>query len=550
MTNARTTAAWRLATALLFAGVATAAGAQKPPSPTGLEAASRETGLETAQVRLDGRPLFTVVGIPGTLPAAARAARIADRIAAFAEDPSRDPGALAVTTDEGARAIGLGGAPLVVITEPDAGIVQLDVDTAAKVYAAQIADAVRRYRAEREPSSLRDAALRTGAAVLVAMLAIALVWMGVRRGQRMLERHFRNQVGAVGIQSFEIVRAERIHGAFRAILTGTLVLGVAIALFALINYALAQFPWTRESAVGALAFVLAPLRVMALGVVGQIPNLAFLVVLVIVVRVLLKILQLFFEAVERGKVSFASFEPEWAVPTYKLLRLGIVAFALIVAYPYIPGSASDAFKGVSIFVGVVFSLASTTAVANLMAGYALIYRRAFRVGDRVKVGEVTGVVTRSTLQATHLRTIRNEDVIVPNAQLLNGVVVNFSTLATQSGLLVPIVAGIGYETPWRQVEAMLRMAADRTEGIARTTPPFVWALSLGDFAVNYELNVAIADATKLETVRTALVQNVLDVFNEYGVQIMTPAYVHDPEEPKIVKRADWHLPPATPAPGT
>ena len=550
MTIARTTAAWRFAAALLLAGAATGTGAQKPSPAAGLEAAGREAGLESAQVRLDGRPLFTVVGIPGTLPAAERAARIADRIAAFAEDPSRDPGALAVTPEMGARAIGAGTVPLVVITEPDAGLVQLDVDTAAKVYTAQIADAVRRYRAEREPASLRDAALRTGAAVLVALLAIALVWMGVRRGQRALDHHIRRQVGAVGIQSFEIVRAERIHGAIRAILTGMLVIGIAIALFALVNYALAQFPWTRASAVGALAFVLAPLRVMALGLVNQIPNLAFLVVLVIVVRVLLKLLQLFFEAVERGKVSFASFEPEWALPTYKLLRLGIVAFALIVAYPYIPGSASDAFKGVSIFVGVVFSLASTTAVANMMAGYALIYRRAFRVGDRVKVGEVNGVVTRSTLQVTHLRTIRNEDVIVPNGQLLNGVVVNYSTLATRSGLLVPIVAGIGYETPWRQVEAMLRMAADRTEGVERTTPPFVWVLSLGDFAVNYELNVAIADATRFESVRTALVQNVLDVFNEYGVQIMTPAYMNDPEEPKIVKRADWHLPPATRAPGT
>ena len=186
----------------------------------------------------------------------------------------------------------------------------------------------------------------------------------------------------------------------------------------------------------------------------------------------------------------------------------------------------------------------------MIAGYALIYRRAFKVGDRIRVGETMGVVVRSRLQVTHLRTVKNEEVIVPNSALLNGTIVNYSSLAAGEGLVVSVNAGIGYETPWRQVEAMLLLAAERTEGVLREPAPFVWHLSLGDFCVNYELNAFVADALAAPVVRTALSRNVLDVFNEYGVQIMTPAYRGDPEEPKIVRREDWHLPPASPAEGS
>jgi small-conductance mechanosensitive channel len=538
------------AAAIVAAACAAAALAQPQPGEVALEAAQREgQALQVATLRIDGRPLFRVVGLAMVIPAEERATRIAERITAFADDPALDPSSIRIEGDATSRTIIGGDSTLLVVTGPDAALMHLDLERAAKTALGQIVEAIGRYRAERTPASLRDAALRGAAALGIAAVLIALVWLGVRRAQMTLERRYDHRVRAVGIQSFEIVRAERIRSVIHGTLTATLSVAVIVLLLAALNYALAQFPWTREFAVGAVALVLEPLRVMGNGLVRQIPNLAFLIVLLIVVRVLLRILQLFFEAVARGSVRFAGFEPEWGLPTYKLLRVAIVAFALIVAYPYIPGSASDAFKGISIFVGIVFSLASTTAVANLMAGYALIYRRAFRVGDRIKVGDITGTVIRSTLQVTHLRTVKNEDVVVPNAQLLNGQVVNYSTYATENGLIVPIVAGIGYETPWRQVDAMLRMAAERTKGIATGMPPFVRVLSLGDFAVNYELNVPIADAQKLEAVRTELAQNVLDVFNEYGVQIMTPAYEGDPESPKVVKRADWHLPPAPPAPG-
>jgi small-conductance mechanosensitive channel len=283
---------------------------------------------------------------------------------------------------------------------------------------------------------------------------------------------------------------------------------------------------------------------MGWGIVNAIPDLLFLVILFLITRAGLKLIHLFFAAVGRGEVALSGFEREWADPTYKLLRVAVVALALVVAYPYIPGSGSDAFKGISIFIGIVFSLGSSSAIANMIAGYTMTYRRAFRLGDRVKIGDTTGDVTEMRLQVTHLTTVKNEEVIIPNSSILNNEVVNYSSLARRLGLILHTRVGIGYETPWRQVEAMLLIAADRTPGFLKEPPPFVRQLSLGDFAVTYEINGYCDNAQAMGQIYTALHRNVLDVFNEHGVQIMTPAYEGDPETPKVVPKDQWHTAPA------
>jgi small-conductance mechanosensitive channel len=234
------------------------------------------------------------------------------------------------------------------------------------------------------------------------------------------------------------------------------------------------------------------------------------------------------------------------VPTYRLVRILVVAFAVVVAYPYVPGSQTDAFKGVSIFIGIVFSLGSSSLIGNIIAGYSMTYRRAFRVGDRVRVGEHVGDVDKIRLMVTHLRTPKNEEIVIPNSQILSSEVINYSTLARQHGLILHTTVGIGYEAPWRQVEAMLLEAADRTEGLLKEPRPFVLQKALGDFSVTYEVN-AYCDTPHLMLAHyAALHRNILDVFNEYGVQIMTPAYEGDPAQPKVVSRSDWYLAPAKP----
>jgi small-conductance mechanosensitive channel len=273
-----------------------------------------------------------------------------------------------------------------------------------------------------------------------------------------------------------------------------------------------------------------------------IPNLAFLIVIFFVAKYILKLVKIFFDGVGKGVITISNFDPDWALPTFKIVRVLLIAFTVIVAYPYIPGSESDAFKGVSLFIGVLFSLGSTSIVGNLIAGYSMTYRRTFKVGDLVKIDDHFGQVMESKLFATRLRTPKNEEVIVPNSIVLNTHVINYSTLASNRGLILHTTVGIGYETPWRQVEGMLKLAAERTEGILKDPPPFVLQKQLGDFAVNYELNVYCNDPVNIMNHYTALHQNVLDVFNENNVQIMTPAYEGDPPEPKVVPKDQWFTP--------
>jgi len=224
----------------------------------------------------------------------------------------------------------------------------------------------------------------------------------------------------------------------------------------------------------------------------------------------------------------------------------VVAFGVVIGYPYIPGSSSDAFKGVSIFIGVLLSLGSSSVIGNILAGYTLVYRRAFKVGDRVKINNQVGDVMERRILVTRLRTLKNEEVIIPNSEILNSHVVNYSSMAQEQGLILHMTAGIGYETPWRQVEAMLLEAADRTPGLLKAPSPFVLQQALGDFCVTYELNVYCNQPNNMTKLYTLLSQNVLDVFNEYGVQIMTPAYRDDPDQLKIVPKDQWFAPPAKP----
>ena len=203
-----------------------------------------------------------------------------------------------------------------------------------------------------------------------------------------------------------------------------------------------------------------------------------------------------------------------------------------------------AFKGISVFIGILFSLGSTSAVANLIAGYIIIYRNLFNEGDRVRIADFSGTVIKTGLQVIYLRTIKNEEITVPSSLIVNSHVTNYSALARQQGLILHTAVTIGYDVPWRQVHALLLMAAEKTSGLLRDPKPFVLQKSLDDFYVAYELNAYTNDPQKMERTYSELHMNIQDAFNEYGVQIMSPSYRGDPEQPKVVSKEQWYAPPA------
>ena len=502
----------------------------------------------TAPVQIDGQTLFRVRGV-SAYPAEKRAALVADRVEAAAADPKFDPASLEVReTDLGSLIVG-GDHQLLTLIDADARLEGVKRSELALVYLPIIRSAVADYRAARNERRLATGAGRAAILTLVLVLALWLIRFVVRRLDAFVARRYQRRLEGFKVGSLELVRAERVRGAVRAVLRTLRAALLLVLLYVYLQRVLGLFPWTRVVSNQLADWVVAPLLTLGAAFVANVPNLLFLFVLAVVVRYALKLLRVVFDGIARGTVSFEGFDPEWAAPTYKIVRTLVVAFAVVVAYPYIPGSESGAFKGVSLFLGVVFSLGSTSIIANTIAGYTMIYRRAFRVGDRVKIGEVVGDITDVRLQVTHLRTAKNEEVVVPNSVILNSEVTNYSTLAKTKGLVLHTTVGIGYETPWRQVEEMLKMAAARTPGLLEDPAPFVHQRGLGDFCVTYELNAYCRDPQAMWLLYSDLHRSIQDVFNEYGVQIMTPAYEADTPEPKVVPKEQWYAAPAKPPVG-
>jgi small-conductance mechanosensitive channel len=480
-------------------------------------------------------------------PAEERARQIARRIEDLARNPGIAPEAVKAVPAEGVLNITAGDVFLLAVTDADARVEGLESGTLARVYVERIQRALRAYRDARQPAVLLRGAQRSLAATAILLVALLALGRLFRSLEGRIARRYGERVRSVQIQSFQILRAQRIRDAFSFLVRVVRAMTAAVLVYFWLDYVLSAFPVTRPLAARLLSLVLDPLSRLASGLLTQLPDLAFLLVLFVLTRWLLALTRLFFDAVSAGHVTLSGFESVWAAPTYRLVRLAVIAFALVVAYPYIPGSSSAAFQSISIFLGVMFSIGSSSFIANIIAGYSMTYRRAFRLGDRIQVGEVFGDVSEIRLQVTHVRSVKNEEMVIPNSTLLNSTVVNYSALARSRGLILHTTVGIGYETPWRQVEAMLLLAAERTEGLAREPVPFVLQKSLGDFCVVYEINVPCDAPAQMAVLYSRLHRNILDVFNEYGVQIMTPAYEGDPERPKVVPKEQWWTAPAGPA---
>jgi small-conductance mechanosensitive channel len=504
-----------------------------------------ERTVAMAPVAIDGRVLFRVRGV-SALPAPDRAAAIASRIEALAANQPIAPSVLRLVSTEHYTEIVAGDSTVMAVFDADtnAEAPGLAQQALAQIYLKKIAWAIQRYREDRRPEQLSRNALFAGGWTLALILVVFAIFRGLRWSMAKLERRYHTAIEHIESGTFKLISAGSIWIAIRFMIR-VLTLTVALAiLYSYFHIVLGLFPWTREFSTNLQTLTVVPLSTLADELLAAVPRLLVIFLIVIVARYLIRLARYFFLAIENGSIKLSGFDSEWANPTYNIVRVLIVAFAAMVCYPYIPGSQSAAFKGITIFIGVLFSLGSSSLLSNLIAGYTMTYRRAFHVGDRIQVGDTMGDVTQTGLMVTHLRSLKNEEIVVPNSLILSSSVVNYSTLARERGLILHTAVGIGYETPWRQVEAMLLMAAQRTPGLLREPPPFVLQQALGDYAVTYQLNVYCDNAIEMYRLYTELHRNVLDVFNEYGVQIMTPSYIADPVEPKVVPKDQWFARPA------
>jgi small-conductance mechanosensitive channel len=292
------------------------------------------------------------------------------------------------------------------------------------------------------------------------------------------------------------------------------------------------------------SFMLEKISTLAIDMLHAIPALFTVALIFIVARFFIRLLQLFFKAIELGNVQVEWLHPETAQPTRRLITALLWVFAAVMAYPYLPGSDTDAFKGASVFIGLVISLGSSGLVNQVMSSFMITYSRALRLGDFVRIGDVEGTVTHVGVLSTKIKTLRAEEVTLPNAVVVATNTTNYSRLAGGDGVYTPTSVTIGYDTPWRQVQSLLLTAAERTSGLRKAPAPRVLQSELQDFGVKYVLQVGVERQEQRGLTMSALHANILDAFNEGGVQIMTPAYEGDPAEPKIVPKERWHTVPA------
>ncbi len=300
-----------------------------------------------------------------------------------------------------------------------------------------------------------------------------------------------------------------------------------ILLYFVLPLVFSIFPFTRGWANVLLNLIWSPFKSVILAVWNYLPNLFTILVIFFVMRYFIRFVKYIFTEIKKQHLKLPGFYPEWAMPTFGIVRFLLLAFMVVLIFPYLPGSDSAIFKGVSVFLGVLFSLGSSSAIANMIAGLVITYMRPFQIGDRIKISDITGDVVEKTLLVTRLKTVKNEVITIPNSSILSGNTINYSSVAKKEGLILYTTITIGYDVPWKDMHAALIEAAERTEFLLKDPKPFVLQTSLDDFYVSYQINAITKTPKKQALIYSMLHQNIQDVCNEKGIEIMSPHYRAD-----------------------
>jgi len=389
--------------------------------------------------------------------------------------------------------------------------------------------------------------IRSSAETLVALTIFAFAWLGVARlrARTIAGIHARLHRAGRGIR---IVGHDAGTIVFNLVDFGCRILALGLVLaagYVAVTFSLNRFPYTRPWAEQMQDLFIDAASGLTQSAVQEIPNLLSVLIIFFVTRGMTRVLGGWFSTIESGRAATGLLDPESARATRRLLVIGMWIFAATVAYPYLPGSHSEAFRGISVLIGLMVTLGGSGFVGQIIGGLAAIYSRSVRTGDHITVGEISGVVREVGMLSTKVVTRTREEVTIPNAMLISSAVRNHSRGPTK-GVAVTTGVTIGYDAPWRLVEAMLKTAADRTEGLLNAPEPTVLQTALEDFYVRYELTALVESAERRGDVLSRLHGHIQDVFNENGIQIMSPNFSTQPQSPVLVPKAEWHRPPTPP----
>lgn len=440
------------------------------------------------------------------------------------------------------RLIVMNGKPVMLLTEGDLDEGDdLTLDQAAQRVLARMETQRTALRDQYDSGWLALSVVKTVATLLVLIVfcyAAYRSWRGVKRFFHMRILENRSWIP----QSWR-----RFTGAFEARLYALLmILFCVIALYIWLSWVFSLFPWTRVWGTSLGDWAVRVVREIALSIVSALPGLMVVLIIFLITAFILKLLKVVLNQVEAGRLQLPGIHPETVGATRKLISVGVWLFALSAAYPFLPGANSLAFKGISVFFGLMLTLGSAGVMNHAMSGLVLIYSRALRKGDVIRVADNEGLVSEIGMLATKIITRENYVVTVPNAVVVSGKITNLSAQSEGGGINLTVSVTIGYDTPWRQVHAMLELAAKRSGCVDQSHAPLVRQLSLMDWYIAYELQVRLHPGQSLAAARNELHANIQDVFNEFNVQIMSPNFVMQPEGAVMVAQENWYTSPATP----
>lgn len=410
------------------------------------------------------------------------------------------------------------------ISETDALWYNQTMASLAGIYAAEINKAVVKQRDE---NSFVKLLIRIGLVILVIAGIWLLIWLisyGHRSAINFLNLNKDKWLRNLSYKDYTFLSAEQELKVIFFILNITRWFFVLLLLYLVLPLIFSIFPFTRGWAGELMGWVWSPFKGIFIAIWNYLPNLFSIIVIYLVMKYFIRFVRYIFSEIEAEKLNISGFHTDWAMPTFTIVRFLLYAFMFVLIFPYLPGSDSEIFKGVSVFIGILFSLGSSTAIANMIAGLVITYMRPFRIGDRIKLGDMTGVVIEKTLLVTRLRTIKNEEITIPNSSVLSGNTINYSVIANTDGLIIHTTITIGYDVPWRQMHQALIDAALKTELILKEPQPFVLQTALDDFYVSYQINAYIRDARLQVNIISELHKNIQDICNERGIEILSPHY--------------------------
>lgn len=475
-------------------------------------------------VVVDDDTLFTLYAGRSGYSAIDRAEMVNEIVTTIGSRQSLGRDSVYLVDNEGYTDIMYGRRVIISLTDQDALWQNTSRRELAEAYKPIIAAKIQQLKNDHSLFQLIKRALLFMLVIFILGLLVKLTNYLFRKLRRQIIRFKQQRLRPLIIRDYELLNKRRL-GRMLILLSNVLRYLVYLTLFMFsVPMLFAIFPQTEQLALKIFLYIIEPVRMVLTSIVDYIPNLFIILVIWFCIRYIVKGIHFIANEIENEKLKISGFYPDWAQPTFNIIRFLLYAFMIAMIYPYLPGSDSGVFQGISVFVGLIVSLGSSTVIGNIIAGLVITYMRPFKLGDRIKLNDTTGNVIEKTPFVTRLRTPKNEVVTIPNSFIMSSHTVNYSASARQFGLIIHTTVTIGYDAPWRKVHQLLIGAALKTPGVLDHPKPFVLETDLQDYYPCYQINAYIRDADKMGDIMSALHQNIQDAFNKAGVEIMSPHY--------------------------